>query len=85
MIMKGEPTIIYGYYSKALAGFFCSTSNRWSSSRYNTNNAWNYNGNGITNNNNFYNGYRVAPVSEFIQKRYGKIRGSIYSLFSRKG
>ena len=39
-------------------------SNRWSVSRYNSNNAWNYNNNGITNNNNFYNSLTVSAVSE---------------------
>ena len=45
------------------------TSNRWSSSRYNTNNAWNYNNNGITNNNNYYNSLTCSVVSELIETR----------------
>lgn len=48
------------------------TSNRWSSSRYNTNNAWNYNNNGLTNNNNFYNSLTCSAVSEF--KKQGMVR-----------
>lgn len=35
--------------------------NAWGSSRYNTNNAWNFNGNnGNANNNNFYNTNQVV-------------------------
>ena len=38
--------------------------NAWTSSRYNTNNAWNFNGNnGNLNNNNFYNSNLAAPLA----------------------
>ena len=38
----------------------------WTSSRYNTNNAWNFNGNnGNLNNNNFYNSNLAAPLALF--------------------
>lgn len=67
MRMKGEYTVIYGYIGSTLTGEVGSASSRWSSSRYNTNNAWNSNSHGITNNNNFYNGFRVAPVFELIR------------------
>ena len=37
--------------------------NAWSAVRYNTNNAYNYNGNnGNCNNNNFYNSNRALPL-----------------------
>lgn len=37
--------------------------NTWSSSRYNANNAWIFNGNnGYANNNNLNNAYRVLPL-----------------------
>jgi hypothetical protein len=44
---------------------FSPSSNAWASSRYNTNNAWNYNGNnGNANNNNFYNANQaIAAVN----------------------
>lgn len=38
-----------------------TSTNAWSSSRYNANNAWNFNGNnGNANNNNFYNTNQVV-------------------------
>ena len=42
----------------------CLSSNAWSSSRYNANNAWNFNGNnGYANNNNFYNTNQVVAAA----------------------
>jgi hypothetical protein len=48
-----------------------SGANFWSSSRYNANNAWYFNGNtGYANNNNLNNGYRALPVLNYSQQ-YG--------------
>ncbi|MBO7469687.1 MAG: hypothetical protein J6T81_06110 [Bacteroidales bacterium] len=44
-------------------------SNHWSVCRYSGNNAWNYNNNGIVNNNNFYNSFRVLVVSESVKTK----------------
>ena len=72
-IMKGAYTVIYGYISKDA---HYSTSNRWAAGRYNANNAWNYNSNGICNNNNFYNRLMVSAVARIhlIRYLYGKAR-----------
>lgn len=61
---KGDD-VINAQLKKAGLGAISSTSHRWSSSRCNTNYAWNCNGYGITNNYYFYYGFRVAPVSAF--------------------
>ena len=40
------------------------SSNRWSCVRYSTGNAWNYNNNGMSNNNGFANSLAVRPVTK---------------------
>jgi len=44
------------------------SANRWSSVRYDGGNAWNYNNNGISNNNNFSNELAARPVTKFKYK-----------------
>ena len=61
---KGDD-VINTQLKKAGLGAISSPSNRWSSSRYGTLNAWSCYGVGITNYNGFYVGCRVAPVSAF--------------------
>lgn len=41
------------------------SSNRWSCVRNSSGNAWNYNNNGMSNNNGFTNGLTVRPVTKF--------------------
>ena len=61
---KGDD-VINTQLKKAGLGAISSTSGRWSSSRYNASVAWLYSGYGFSDNNFFYTGYRVAPVSAF--------------------
>lgn len=49
-----------------LSGF---ATNRWFAQRYNVNNAWIFNGNnGTLNNNNVYNGNQVGAVANLSEK-----------------
>jgi len=59
-------------------------SNRWSVCRYNSNNAWNYNWNGIVNANNFYNSLTVSAVSALVKNKwYGKTGRLVHNSRSR--
>ena len=45
--------------------------NAWSSSRYNTNNSWNFNGNnGNANNNNFYNTNQAVLAANYRKQKW---------------
>ena len=60
-ITKGVKSFVNNQVVCALAA-----SNFWSSTEYNSNNAWNCNFSSYnTNNNNKYNGFRVRPVAAF--------------------
>ena len=57
----GEPYSLSLLYHKRL-----STGNLWSSSQYSSSNAWNVNNEGLSNNNNKYNGLSVVPLADLI-------------------
>lgn len=60
---EGVRAVIYGYRLPGGSADLGS-SNVWSSSRNNANNAWNSNGNnGYANNNNMYNANLAVPVT----------------------
>lgn len=60
---EGARAVIYGYRLHGGSADLGS-SNVWSSSRNNANNAWNSNGNnGYANNNNMYNANLAVPVT----------------------
>ena len=57
--VKGSPAIIYSRITDATP----TRTNRWFATRYNVNNAWNFNGwNGNLNNNNVNNSIRSQAV-----------------------
>ena len=57
-----------------------AASNLWSCCRYNANNAWNFNGNGICNNNNFYNRFLASALARiYTKKKWSTLR--IYTLY----
>lgn len=59
-VIKGGAALIQSYNRRqAVNASSRIASNHWFSSRYSTNNAWNYNNNGNSNNNNFYNSFTV--------------------------
>jgi len=58
--VKGSPAIIYSRITDAAP----TRTNRWFATRYNVNNAWNFNGwNGNLNNNNVNNAIRSQAVA----------------------
>ncbi len=64
IIAKGGATVIYGIINKAPE----VSSNRWFAQRYNTNNAWNFNGNNRNlNNNNVNNSNQVVALSIWLK------------------
>ena len=64
-----NPAYVRGY-APLLGCFLTAERRRWSVARYNSNNAWLYNGNnGKLNNNNLYNGLTVRPLDYVTDER----------------